>query len=240
MESRDILKVNDQLKDPTKMFETCWLLGCPTTTRKPGLKNYGLSKARINRAQHLGIKTSPYDAMFGTAQRIGLVDSPLTEDMYSSIEIEEALEQLLNAGMNNGRDKEQTNQQDRKDKDENQTNDTSEETVEEKDNKKVYCLICEKESSGAHKCSVCGQFVHAICVSYGEDSESFGLKVTSNFCVTKNRINIEREGTKSGQEQHAQKMVSFSNSRLPAVDIGTNAVVRVPDLDQGRLAPEMS
>jgi len=32
-------------------------------------------------------------------------------------------------------------------------------------------------------------------------------------------------------------MVSLSNSRLPAVDIGTNFVVRVPDLDRGRLAP---
>jgi len=37
--------------------------------------------------------------------------------------------------------------------------------------------------------------------------------------------------------QQAQKMVSLSNSRLPAVDIGTNVVVRVPDLDRGRLAP---
>ena len=32
-------------------------------------------------------------------------------------------------------------------------------------------------------------------------------------------------------------MVSLSNSKLPAVDIGTNVVVRVPDLDRGRLAP---
>jgi len=32
-------------------------------------------------------------------------------------------------------------------------------------------------------------------------------------------------------------MVSLSNSRLPAVDIGTDVVVRVPDLDRGRLAP---
>jgi len=32
-------------------------------------------------------------------------------------------------------------------------------------------------------------------------------------------------------------MVSLSNSRLPAVDIGINVVVRVPDLDRGRLAP---
>ena len=30
----------------SKMFETCWLLGCPIITRKPGLKDYGLSKAR--------------------------------------------------------------------------------------------------------------------------------------------------------------------------------------------------
>jgi len=46
MESRDILNVKDQLKDPNKMFESWWLLGSPTTTRKPGLKDYGLSKAR--------------------------------------------------------------------------------------------------------------------------------------------------------------------------------------------------
>ena len=71
MESRDILKVNDQLKDSTKMFETCWLLGCLTTTRKPGLKDYGLYKARKT-ALYSGIKTNPYEAMFGTAQRIGL------------------------------------------------------------------------------------------------------------------------------------------------------------------------
>jgi len=31
-------------------------------------------------------------------------------------------------------------------------------------------------------------------------------------------------------------MASLSNSRLPVVNIGTNVVVRVPDLDRGRLA----
>ena len=53
--------------------------------------------------------------------------------MFSSIETEEELEQLLNAETNNGRDKEEASKQDRKD--ENQTYDTSEETVEKKDNK---------------------------------------------------------------------------------------------------------
>jgi len=33
-----------------------------------------------------------------------------------------------------------------------------------------------------------------------------------------------------------KKIVSLSNSRLPAVDIGTKVMVRVPDLDRGRLA----
>jgi len=57
-------------------------------------------QSKKNRALPSGIKTSPYEALFGTAQRIGLGDSPLTEDMYSSIETEE-MEQLFNAGMNN-------------------------------------------------------------------------------------------------------------------------------------------
>ena len=94
--------------------------------------------------------------MFGKAQRTEFGDYLLTEDMYCSTETEEELGQLFNAGMNNGRDKEdkeEANQRGRKDEDENQTNDISEETVEKKDNKKVYCVICV-ESSGAHKCCV--------------------------------------------------------------------------------------
>ena len=81
------------------------------------------------------------------------------------------------------------------------------------------------------------QFGSGSCESYSEDSEGFGLKITCNLCVRNSRITIEREGSKSGQEQQAQKMISLSNSRLPAVDIGTNVVVRVHDLDRGRLAP---
>jgi len=103
--------------------------------------------------------------------------------MYCSVETEE-LQQLFNAGVDDGRDKEdkeEDNQRGRKDEDENQANDISEETVEKKYNKKVYCVICEKESSGAHKCSVCDQFVLAICGSYSEDSEGFGLKVSCNL-----------------------------------------------------------
>ena len=74
--------------------------------------------------------------------------------------------------MKNGwgkKDKEEAYQQPTKDEDDNQTNETSEETIEKKYDKKVYCVICEKISSGAHKWSVFDQFVHAIC---GEDRVS--------------------------------------------------------------------
>ena len=76
-----------------------------TKTWSEGLR---FIQSKKNRAPHSGIKTSPYEAMFETAQRIGLGDFLLTEDTYSSTETEE-LEQFLNAGMNNGRDKRPTN-----------------------------------------------------------------------------------------------------------------------------------
>ena len=113
-----------------------WISDNNTKTWSEGLR---FIQSKKNRALHSGIKTSPYEAMFGTEQRNGLGDSLLTEDMYSSIETEEELEQLFNAGMNNGRDKEdkeEAKQQDRKDEEENQTNDTSEETVEKKHTQK--------------------------------------------------------------------------------------------------------
>ena len=62
------------------------------------------------------------------------------------------------------------------------------------------------------------------------------MKVTCNICVRKNRIAIELAGAKYGQEQQPQKMASLSNSRIPAVGMGTNFVVSVPDLVRGRLA----
>jgi len=113
-----------------------WMSDNNTKTWSEGLR---FIQSKKTRALHSGIKTSPYEAMFQTAQRIGLGDSPLTEDMCSSIETEEELEQLLNAGMNNGRDKEETNQQDRKDENENQTNDTSEKNSREERQESLLC-----------------------------------------------------------------------------------------------------
>jgi len=80
-----------------------WMSDNSTKTWSEGLR---FIQSKKHRALHSGIRTSPYEAMFGTVKRIGLGDSPLTEDMYCSTEAEEELEQLFNSGVNNGREKE--------------------------------------------------------------------------------------------------------------------------------------
>jgi len=95
------------------MFETCWLLGYPTTTtttttQKPGLKDYGLSKAKET---ELFIQASRQALMRLCLEQHRGSDSGILHSLktYSSIETEEELEQLFNTGMNNGPDKKDKN-----------------------------------------------------------------------------------------------------------------------------------
>ncbi|XP_025830882.1 SCAN domain-containing protein 3-like [Agrilus planipennis] len=170
-------------------------------------------QSKKNRALHVGIKMSPYEAMFGSPQIARLADSPLTENVYSNIETEEELEELLKNINNNN---ELQSLDDVGDCDENKEN------VE--DSSKVYCIICEKESSGAHKCSECDNFVHVICG-----------KSTSEG---KRSIRTEQNNAKNNLKKLAEKMLALSNSKFTPAEIGTSVVVRVPDIDRGRLAPK--
>lgn len=42
-------------------------------------------QSKKNRAVHVSIKTSPYEAIFESLQRIGLADSAMAVDMYETI-----------------------------------------------------------------------------------------------------------------------------------------------------------
>jgi len=57
----------------------------------------------------------------------------------------------------------------------------------------------------AVKGNVHNEFGSGSCGSYREDTEGFGLKVTCNPCVKKNRMNSEREGAKSVQEKELKR-----------------------------------
>ena len=65
-----------------------WMSDNNTKTWSEGLR---FIQSKEQRPLHSGIKTNPYEVMFGTAQRIGLGDFLLTEDMYCSTETEEEL-----------------------------------------------------------------------------------------------------------------------------------------------------
>jgi len=63
-----------------------WMCDNNTKTWSEGLR---FIQSKKHRALHSVIKRSPYEVMFGTAQRTRLGNSLLTEDMYCSVETEE-------------------------------------------------------------------------------------------------------------------------------------------------------
>lgn len=187
-------------------------------------------QSKKNRSLHAVMKTSPYEAMSGSPQKIGLADSPLPTGMYASIETEEELEQLFSSINNN--DQKNTTDENR--------NEEVPDNFENEDGDVNYsntCVICEKETSEAHKCSDCNKYVHVICGESSENDEGFGANVICKICLRKKNIDTQRECAKIGQEKQAKKMIAASNSKFSDVDIGTNVAIRVPDVDRGRVAP---
>ena len=75
MENRDILKVMDWLKDSTKDVRDMLVAWTSDNNTKTWSERLRYIQSKKHRALHSGIKASPYEAMFGTAQRIGLGDS---------------------------------------------------------------------------------------------------------------------------------------------------------------------
>jgi hypothetical protein len=70
---------------------TAWLADNKTTKWSDGLKYVQVKK---NRSFHRGINRSPYEAMFGCPQRIGLADSDVPTDLLETVTSEEDLIEL--------------------------------------------------------------------------------------------------------------------------------------------------
>lgn len=179
-------------------------------------------QSKKNRAIHAGIKTSPYEAMFGSAQRIGLADSCLTEDVYESITTEEELQKLLDSH----------NEDDPSIPDVSCTEADPDEITANND---VPCTICEQSVADPQKCASCNLVIHSKCGEYvGEPDEKV---LFCNLCKRKRDINTNRECARKGLGEQAGKMVALSNAKLPPIEVGKTVVVRVPDVDRGRTAP---
>lgn len=189
-----------------------WLADQHTTKWSEGLRFVQSNK---NRSLHTGIMKSPYEAMFGAPQKIGLKDSSLPEELLSNIETEEELQKLC----------------DQKNSDE------SEDKHDEDQREKKFCTICEKEISDTYQCSVCYLPIHIICGKTNETNGKSEQKITCDRCLRTEKITIVRDEAKEGLEKQAEKMIALSNSKLPPIDVGRTVIVRVPDVDRGRLAP---
>ncbi|KAH0810939.1 hypothetical protein GEV33_011852 [Tenebrio molitor] len=62
-------------------------------------------------------------------------------------------------------------------------------------------------------------------------------KTKQCLCSRRDAILEQRENAKVGLMKQAEKMLALSREKLPPAEIGQNVVVKVPDVDRGRLAP---
>lgn len=185
-----------------------WMLDNNTKQWSEGLR---FIQSKKNRALHEGIKKSPYEAMFGCKQRIGLADSSLEKETYEILETEEDLKRIMD-GMACGTDHEK------------------EENVTKAVSSAELCFICE--DYGILKlCKKCGLRIHATC------STEIQEQVVCNLCNRGEAIREQRKEAKTGLDQQAKKMLALSRGKLPSAECGQNVVVKVPDVDRGRLAP---
>lgn len=181
-----------------------WMVDNKTKKWSEGLR---FIQSKKNRSLHEGIKKSPYEAMFGSKQRIGLADSSLEKEIYESLETEEDLENVLDE-LTRGSDHE----------------------VEETLTSRVLCAICE-DSGMLQPCRECRLEVHPRCGIVIEN------EITCSRCNRTNAIIEQRKAAKTGLEEQAGKMLALSRQKLPPAAVGQNVIVKVPDIDRGRLAP---
>jgi hypothetical protein len=203
-----------------------WMLDNKTKQWSEGLR---LIQSKKNRALHEGIKKSPYEAMFGSKQRIGLADSSLERETYEILESEEDFERILD-GMVSGTDQEREENVEMEENMERDENVEREENVISAGASAVACSICE-DFGIIHPCKKCGLKVHMKC---GVEIEG---QVVCSLCSRRDAILEQRENAKVGLMKQAEKMLALSREKLPPAEIGQNVVVKVPDVDRRRLAP---
>ncbi|KAK4879816.1 hypothetical protein RN001_007962 [Aquatica leii] len=77
----------------------------------------------------------------------------------------------------------------------------------------------------------------AICEDYGFCGIEIEDQVIRSLCSRTDAIRDQRESAKTRLEKQAAKMLALSQQKLPSIKVGQNVVVKVPDVDRGRLAP---
>lgn len=95
------------------------------------------------------------------------------------------------------------------------------------------CCICERQLTDHHLCLKCDRRIHTSCGDVMSEENGH----ICNLCRRIANIGSERDNAHEGLQKQAEKILSVSHKILPPLDVGTNVVVKIPDVDRGRLAP---
>ena len=217
-ENRVTRRVKDPWRDQIKTCKIIMLIvWMADNNRKDWAEGLRFAQSKRNRAFHTGIKRSPYGAMFGVPQRIGLADSKLSKDMYESIETEEELLEFLST-------KKTTAVVAEVHQDDISADSEPSDRIQKK--QKTIYVVCQ-ETDAPYLCSTCRGFVHVSCgKGKGDSSEN----IICNRCLKSKAVTFHREGAREGLRSQAEKMLSRSNAKFPLVDVGQNIILRVPYL----------
>lgn len=207
-------------------------------------KGLRIIQSTKNRSFHTGIKRTPYEAMFGSPQKNGLLDTCLDTSVINTIKTEEQLEEhlkLIKESLETNTINEEPNatttESELETEMEIETENDSGDGNFNDDNK--------NDTDSMTKCFICDNMyvpcIQNVCI---ECNESLHIECAANLdlplcqlCSNKRAADMERKGCKRGLEKQADKMLAQSQQKFPPANIGDNVLVNIPEVDRGRLAP---
>lgn len=196
---------------------TTWMESNKTTKWSEGIR---FVQAMKNRANHVGIKCSPFEAMFGVPMKLGLTSLAGLREVLKDLQSEEDLEKAMNLDGDNARD----------DEIESNTSETENEkdlTIDVKEGKRKY-----KETR-----STIGDAVDNNGETVDSDDRP---SCSSSKSITERARQIEyfRKGAIEGLEKQAKKMRATSDKKFVKPAVGRNVTVKIPDVDRAKLDPK--
>jgi len=96
------------------------------------------------------------------------------------------------------------------------------------------CIVCQKCTSGAHKCRKCKNYVHIICGT-SDSEEGYGSEIICQICEKANTTLEIRSKSLECLKIQGEKMLTRSSTSLRPIEIGKSVTISIPNVDKGRI-----
>lgn len=179
-----------------------------------------------NQPYHRGMQQTPYEGTFNSEAKLGLSHSQLTEELVTSLNTENELEQANKELENTLRAQYEENIEtgtDSSDTDENLsvTPKVVKKTPPESRLNFSSCVVCEKECTGAHSCISCDRNVHAFCgVPSQHETEGFHPRITCSLCYETTTMKRKHDGIQRSLTVQPSKMLKPSETPFSSEKVG--------------------